>query len=67
MASEQVFNRPKAGDTLGDFADRGDQRKLPSVPDAAISIFADCRDWHIKSPILTCQISVIKFAGIRWR
>ena len=33
------------------YADRLDRRKSPSVPGAAIAIFADRRDWRIKSPI----------------
>ena len=33
------------------YADRGDRRKSSGVPDAAIAIFADCRERRIKSPI----------------
>ena len=33
------------------YADRGDRRKSPGVPGAAIAIFADRRDRRIKSPI----------------
>ena len=48
---------------LAIFADRGDWRKSPGVPGAAMAIFADrC----IKSPISgMSEISAIKFAGIR--
>ena len=33
------------------YADRGDRRKSPGVPGAAIAIFADRRDRRVKSPI----------------
>ena len=33
------------------YADRGDRRKSPGEPGAAIAIFADRRDRRIKSPI----------------
>ena len=33
------------------YADRRNQRKSPSMPGAAIAIFADRRDRRIKSPI----------------
>ena len=51
------------------YADRRDRRKSPDVPGAATAIFTDRRDLRIKSPISgmssSCQISAIKFAGIR--
>ena len=40
------------------YANRRDRRKSPGLPGAAIAIFADRR-------YLACQISAIKFAGIR--
>ena len=45
------------------YADRRDRRKSPGLPCAAIAIFADRRDWRIKSRYLACQISAIKFAA----
>ena len=33
------------------YADRGDRRKSPGVPGAAMAIFADRRDRRLKSPI----------------
>jgi len=42
----------KAGDPLGDFIRRWPRSAIsPSVPGAAIAIFADRRDRRIKSPI----------------
>ena len=43
------------------YADRRERRKSPSVPGAAIAVFAD----RLNRRHLTCQISAIKFAGIR--
>ena len=47
--------KPEASDTPGDFKlrsrDRGERRKSPGLPGAAIAIFPDHRDRRIKSPI----------------
>ena len=64
-SSHKVFinNYSKVKDTLAScqlkpathlailYADRGDWRKSPGVPGAAIPIFVRCRDRRIKSPI----------------
>ena len=47
------------------YADRGNQQKSPSVPSAAIAIFAIAMIGVLNRQYLTCQISAIKFAGIR--
>lgn len=47
--------KPKASDTPGDFKrrsrDRGERRKSPGLPGAAIAIFPDHRDRRIKYQI----------------